>query len=53
MFGLSDEQAAALPLAGLTGTTGLLVLWAAFAGGYMAARAVTFDLIKARQTAPA
>jgi Na+-driven multidrug efflux pump len=39
-----------LPLAGLvlvspvTGTTGLLSLWAAFAGGFMLARAVTLGL---------
>ena len=32
---------AVVPLAGLTGTTGLLVLWLAFAGGYMGARALT------------
>lgn len=36
--------AAVVPLAGLTGTTGLVVLWLAFAGGYLAARAVTLGL---------
>ncbi len=35
---------AVVPLAGLRGTTGLLVLWLAFAGGYMAARALTLGL---------
>jgi putative MATE family efflux protein len=35
---------AVVPAAGLTGTTGLLVLWLAFAGGYMAARALTLGL---------
>ena len=35
---------AVVPLAGLTGTVGLLVLWLAFAGGYMSARAVTLGL---------
>ncbi len=35
---------AVVPLAGLTGTPGLLVLWLAFAGGYMAARALTLGL---------
>jgi len=35
---------AVVPLTGLTGTTGLLVLWLAFAGGYMTARAVTLGL---------
>ncbi|MFC5381290.1 MATE family efflux transporter [Aquipuribacter nitratireducens] len=35
---------AIVPLLGLRGTTGLVVLWLAFAGGYMAARAVTLGL---------
>lgn len=35
---------AVVPLAGLSGTTGLVVLWSAFAGGFMAARAVTLGL---------
>lgn len=35
---------AVVPVAGLTGTTGLVVLWCAFAGGFMAARAVTLGL---------
>lgn len=35
---------AVVPLAGLRGTTGLVVLWLAFAAGYMAARAVTLGL---------
>ena len=35
---------AVVPLAGLTGTVGLLVLWLAFAGGYMTARALTLGL---------
>lgn len=35
---------AVVPLAGLTGTTGLVVLWLTFAGGYMAARALTLGL---------
>ncbi len=35
---------AVVPLAGLTGTTGLVVLWFAFAGGFMAARGVTLGL---------
>jgi Na+-driven multidrug efflux pump len=35
---------AVVPLAGLSGTTGLVVLWVAFAGGFMAARAVTLGL---------
>jgi putative MATE family efflux protein len=36
--------AAVVPLAGLTGTTGLVVLWLSFAGGYLAARALTLGL---------
>lgn len=36
--------AAVVPVAGLTGTTGLVVLWLSFAGGYLAARAVTLGL---------
>lgn len=35
---------AAVPLLGLSGTTGLVVLWVAFAGGFMAARALTLGL---------
>lgn len=35
---------ALVPWLGLSGTTGLLVLWLAFAGGYMAARALTLGL---------
>ncbi|MFC3689108.1 MATE family efflux transporter [Aquipuribacter hungaricus] len=35
---------AVVPLAGLTGTVGLVVLWLAFAGGYMAARGLTLGL---------
>ncbi|WP_336923403.1 MATE family efflux transporter [Aquipuribacter sp. SD81] len=35
---------AVVPLAGLRGTVGLVLLWVAFAGGYMAARAVTLGL---------
>jgi putative MATE family efflux protein len=35
---------AAVPLLGLRGTTGLVALWCAFAGGYMLARAVTLGL---------
>lgn len=34
----------AVPLLGLSGTTGLVVLWVAFAGGFMAARALTLGL---------
>jgi putative MATE family efflux protein len=36
--------AAVVPLAGLTGNTGLVVLWLSFAGGYLSARAVTLGL---------